>query len=179
MSEYIVEGKSIQDLRNLALILRKILHLEHQKFFPIVEMLDVFAEIFDNFSYEIVEDKELPYDTHADINTITGHIRIKESVYNGACNGNGRDRMTIAHELGHYFTLCLCGFKLKRNFSSKKIKSYNDPEWQAKCFAGELLIPAHLMKNCSLDEIVKECKVSYEAAENQYKKINSKGSDES
>ena len=102
MTEYIVEPKSRQDLRNLTVILRKFLKLENEKYFPITELLDVLSEIFDNFSYEIVEDNELPFGTHADTNTLTGHIRIRESVYEGACNGNGRDRMTIAHELGHY-----------------------------------------------------------------------------
>lgn len=176
MAEYIVEPKSRQDIRDLTLMLRKFLGLENEKYFPITELLDVLAEIFDNFSYEIVENNELP---HADTNTLTGHIRIRESVYEGACNGNGRDRMTIAHEIGHYFTICFCGFKLERNFTNKKIKAYRDPEWQAKCFAGELLVPAHLMKGCSVGEIIEECGVSYDAAKIQYKKINSERSDAS
>ena len=124
MTEYIVEPKSRQNLRNLTLILRKFLNLENEKYFPITELLDVLAEIFDNFTYEIVEDNEMPFGTHADTNTLTGHIRIRESVYEGACNGNGRDRMTIAHELGHYFTICFCEFKLERNFANKKVKTY-------------------------------------------------------
>lgn len=179
MAEYIVEPKSRQDIRELTLILRKFLGLENVKYIPITELLDVFAEIFDNFSYEIVENNELPYGTHADTNALTGHIRIRESVYEGACNGNGRDRMTIAHEIGHYFTICFCGFKLERNFDNKKVKAYRDPEWQAKCFAGEFLVSAHLMKDCSVEEIIKECGVSYDAAKIQYRKINSERSDAS
>ena len=46
--------------------------------------------------------------------------------------------MTIAHEIGHYFTLCFCGFRLERNFSGGKIPAFRDPEWQAKCFAGDV-----------------------------------------
>ena len=179
MTEYIVEPKSRQELRELTLILRKYLNLENEKYFPITELLDVLAEIFDNFSYEVVEDNELPPGTHADTNASTGHIRIKESVYEGACNGNGRDRMTIAHELGHYFTICFCGFKFERNFTNKKVAAYRDPEWQAKCFAGELLIPAHLMVGCSIEESVDKCGVSYDAAEIQYRKINAGRSDSS
>ncbi len=75
---------------------------------PIVELLDILTEIFKDFSYEIVDDTELPLIMHADTDVRTGHIRIKESVYERACNGEGRDRMTIAHEIGHYFTLCFC-----------------------------------------------------------------------
>ncbi len=177
MAEYIVEPKSRQDIRDLTVALRKILKLENEKYFPIVEVLDVLAEIFDDFSYEIVEDNELAFNEHANTDIITGHIRIKESVYEGACNGNGRDRMTIAHELGHYFMICSCGFRLQRNFSNKKVEAYCDPEWQAKCFGGELLISSDLMKGYSAREIVKECVVSYDAAKIQYNVINNEWSD--
>lgn len=64
-------------------MLREYLKLENEKYFPITELLDVLAEVFDNFSYEVVEDSELPIGTHADTDVRTGHIRIKESVYDG------------------------------------------------------------------------------------------------
>ena len=53
------------------------------------------TDLFDDFNYEVVEDKVLSKKVHADTDIRTGHIRIKESVYEGACNGEGRDRMTI------------------------------------------------------------------------------------
>ena len=105
MSNYMVEAKSRADLRKLARILRKHLKLDDVLYFPIVELLDVLTEIFDDFNYEVVEDTVLSKKVHADTDIRTGHIRIKESVYDGACKGEGRDRMTIAHEIGHYFTL--------------------------------------------------------------------------
>ena len=100
------------------------------------------------------------------------HIRIKESVYNGAAEGNGRDRMTIAHEIGHYFTLCFCGFQFQRNFKKETVPAYRSPEWQAKCFAGELLIDFDLVYNMQPYEIVDKCGVSYEAAYYQYNQIH-------
>ena len=171
MSNYMGEAKSRIDLRKLARILRKHLNLDDELYFPIVELLDVFTEIFDDFNYEVVEDTVLSKKVHADTDIRTGHIRIKESVYNGACNGEGRDRMTIAHEIGHYFMLCFCGFKLERNFSDRKIPIFRDPEWQAKCFAGELMIPAHLVKGMSKFEITRRCGVSFNAAHEQYKHL--------
>lgn len=171
--EYIVESKSRRELRRLANILRCALGLENVIFFPIVETLDVLSELFDNFSYEIVEDSAFPSNIHADTDIRTGHIRIKETVYNRACEGEGRDRMTIAHEIGHFFTLCLCGFKLQRNYDKKcVIPSYKDPEWQAKCFAGELMIPAHLVSDMCPSTIAMQCGVSEVAARCQYKKIH-------
>lgn len=170
--EYIVEAKSRRELREIARAFRKCLGLEKELYFPIVEVLDVLAEVFEGFSYEIVEDSELPKSTHADTDVLSGHIRIKESVYEGACNGEGRDRMTIAHEIGHYFTLCFCGFKFQRNFDDRKdIPNYCDPEWQAKCFAGELLVPADLVGEMSPYAIAEECGVSLPAAKYQFDKL--------
>ena len=52
MTEYIVEPKSRLQLRELARMLREYLKLENEKYFPITELLDVLAEVFDNFSYD-------------------------------------------------------------------------------------------------------------------------------
>ena len=168
MSEYVVEPKSRWQLRQLANVLRDKLGLHNTLFFPIVELLDLMCELFDSFSYEIVPDSEFPPDIHGDTNILKQHIRIKESVYLGAAQGVGRDRMTIAHEIGHYFTLCFCGFTFQRNFNMKEVPAYQSPEWQAKCFAGELLIPAHLTNNMKPYEIMNQCGVSLPAATYQY-----------
>lgn len=169
MTGYIVEAKSRKDLRDLANTLRDKLGLTKKLYMPIVELLDILTEIFKDFSYEIVDDTELPLIMHADTDVRTGHIRIKESVYERACNGEGRDRMTIAHEIGHYFTLCFCGFRLRRNFTKQKVKNFEDPEWQAKCFAGEFMIPKHLVEKMTPSQISEVCGVSLDAAEYQYK----------
>lgn len=168
-TDYIVQGTSRNNLRKLARNIRKMFGLDNELYFPIVESLDVFSEVFRGFSYEIVEDSELPRGVHADTDVRTGHIRIKESIYERACDGAGRDRMTIAHEIGHYLTLCVCGFKLQRNYEpEKEIPAYKNPEWQAKCFAGELMIPAHLVKGMNAVEISIKCGVSLDAANVQW-----------
>ena len=132
MSEYCVEPKSRKDLRFLANQVREALGLKDALWIPIVRILDVLAEVINDFNYEIVPDEEQQKNVHAETNIRTGHIKIKESVYNRACEGEGRDRMTIAHEIGHYFTLCFCGFNLQRNYEKTKVPPYCDPEWQAK-----------------------------------------------
>ncbi len=163
--DYSVEPRSRADLRRLASEIRKALRLDKQLYFPIVELLDVLEETLDGFSYLIIPDDELPPNKHADTNVYTGEIRIKESVYNGARRGNGRDRMTIAHEFSHFMTLCFLGMKLSRTIGGERIKSYEDPEWQAKCLAGELLIPYTLTIGMTTGKIVEKCGVSYSAAE--------------
>ncbi len=172
MVEYVVEAKSRRQLRSLASILRTYLELENEMYFPIVELLDVMYEIFPQFSCEIVPDSTFPSNVHADTDVINHHIRIKESVYDGAAEGNGRDRMTIAHEIGHYFTLCFCGFKFQRNFKEEMVPAYKSPEWQAKCFAGELLIDRDLVYNLQPYEIAEKCGVSLDAAFYQFNQIH-------
>lgn len=167
---YSVEPRSRSDLRRLAHSIREVLGYENQFALPIVDLLDVFEEALPRFSYSIIPDDELPPHKHADTNVYTGEIRIKESVYEGARCGNGRDRMTIAHEFAHFITLCLLGFKLNRTVGSKKLRAYEDPEWQAKCLAGELMIPHDLIAGMNVFDVVQKCGVSESAARYQLSK---------
>lgn len=171
MGEYIVESKSREDLRELALAIREDFGIKNVLWVPIIEMLDVFSELFEGFSYEIVPDTEMPPGVHAETDIVTGHITIRESVYERACDGKGRDRMTIAHEIGHYIMLCYCGFKLQRNYDGREILPYNDPEWQAKCFAGELMMGHNVISGMNLRDIYKSCGVSLKAARYQFDHI--------
>ncbi len=171
MDRYIVEAKSRSDLRELADIVREKLGLRDALWVPVVELLDILSELLDDFSYEVVPDDEMEANIHAETDITTGHITIKESVYDRACEGKGRDRMTIAHEIGHYFTLCFCGFKLQRCFDNEPIPAYKDPEWQAKCFAGELMMGHNVISEMSLRDIYKSCGVSLKAAKYQFKHI--------
>jgi len=171
LGEYLVEPKSRKELRRLARIFRKVLRLDDCLYFPIVQVLEALPEFFHNFSCEIVEEDELSPGIHADTDILAKHIRIRQRVYDRACEGEGRDRMTIAHEIGHYLLLCVFGFKLERNFKNEGIPPCRDPEWQAKCFAGELIGSAHLVKGMSEEEISNKCGVSLDAARLQHKHL--------
>ena len=171
MERYMVEAKSRADLRELADMVREKLGLKDTLWVPIVELLDILSELLEDFSYEIVPDDEMEPGIHAETDITTGHITIKESIYDRACEGKGRDRMTIAHEIGHYFMLCFCGFKLQRCFDKDPIPAYKDPEWQAKCFAGELMMGHNVISKMSLRDIYKSCGVSLRAAAYQFKHI--------
>lgn len=49
----------------------------------------------------------------------------------------------------------------------EEIPFYINPEWQANTFAAELLVPMDLVKNMSANDIVKNCKVSWQCAKIQ------------
>lgn len=169
---FICEPLSRQDFRDYALKIRKKLGVEKEFRFPIIEFFDIIPLLFPKLSCEVVEDSHFSAEIHDDTDILNHTIRIRQSVYDGACNENGRDRMTIMHEIAHYLILCVNGIKSQRNFDKGSIKAYCDPEWQAKCLAGEIMIPAHLVSGLNPSEVEKKCGVSFQAAQYQLKKIS-------
>ena len=107
---------------------------------------------------------------HAELDVVNRHMKIREDVYEGAARGNGRDRMTIMHEIAHLFLIVIFGVKLTRTFASSELPAYKDPEWQAKALAGELMCPAHMIKEMMPEQIASKCGVSIDAARYQLSK---------
>ena len=151
MSNYCIEPKSRKDLREIALRIREAFGLRDCLYFPIVEFMEhMMPRMFENYNFEIIDDDELPpnKDAVTEIENGFGTVKIKQSVYEGACDGDGQHRMTIAHEIvGHFIPMCVLGFKFYRFYGSEELEAYRDPEWQAKCLAGEFMMPEHLVKD--------------------------------
>jgi len=89
-------------------------------------------------------------------------IRIREDVYERACNGYGRDRLTMAHELGHLLLHRVETITLAREDGD--IPPYKDPEWQANAFAGELLGLYEYIKDMSIIDIASHYGITEKAA---------------
>ena len=53
--------------------------------------------------------------------------------------------------------------KLTRSFD-EHVPAYQDPEWQAKCLAGELMVPYELVGGMSAAAVANACGVSLQAA---------------
>ena len=168
MKRYSVEAKSRIELRQLSLKIREKVGYRDCLYFPIVSFMEhVMPKYFSNYNYEIVPDRELlsNQDAVTIIQGAQGTVVIKESVYEGACSGNGRHRMTIAHEVvGHYVPVCVMGYKIVSLRDGEKVKAYNDPEWQAKCLSGEFMMPQHLVGGDSPEQLIQKCGVSQSAA---------------
>lgn len=156
-------------LRDYALSIRKFLQLENGTWLPVVELLERFDIIINDndFYYEVVEDDYFPVGTHAAYFPEDNCIRVKNCVYVGACNNCGRDRMTIVHEMAHVFLLKVSNIQFNRCFEGEVVRTCCDSEWQAKCLAGEFMMPCHLVKDQSVVEIAQNCGVSLQAAEFQ------------
>lgn len=145
------EARDRKQIRTITYLLRKDLNLEKTKRFPIMEVLEnVMPVLYPEFHLDIVEDCKLQ-GRMAETCPEQFEIRVKETVYQAACNGNAWARMVMAHELGHFMlhsshnTMFTC---MDRN---SKIPPEMDPERQADIFAAELLMPMQLLKEAKYE----------------------------
>lgn len=155
-------------IRTVANIFRKIMNAE--SYFDIIAFLErKMIDLDPEFILEIVEDDKLPF-AYAQSYPDKHLIQVRESVYYGAINNNGRDRFTLCHEFGHYI------FHSSENISymraDRKLEAYKNPEWQANTFAGELLVPENIAREKTVSEIVNQCKVSYAVAQIQKQEVS-------
>lgn len=156
-------------IRELALDLRRTFGFEQDLRFPILEVAELLLPQLDrHYSFEVAEADVLGSShglTEREGDHVT--IKIRDDVYELAYQGAGRDRGTVAHEIGHYL-MHARSTTLHRHFGGK-LDTCEDPEWQAKCFQGELLVPKHLVHGMNAMTAAEVCGVSVCAAEYQLK----------
>jgi len=167
MSYYIAAPMSRNDISAITNIIRDACGLTKEKYFRVVDVLELFLPSFDSdFVMEIADvhamrEEGMAYpENHV--------IVLRQDVYEGAIKGNSRDRFTVAHEIGHY--ILHTPNRIQRTGlarSKERLKAYLDPEWQANTFAGELLAPLQVISGLTIEEISRECGVSKKTAEIQ------------
>lgn len=169
---YRTSAKGRGAIRKLAIEWKKQLGLEKSLYLPVVQIYEILPMIYPGLTTDIVDDNEFPKGKFAETEIETKTIRLSRSVYDGACEGKGFERMTIMHEVGHFEMLANSPVKLYREVN-RPVAAFEDPEWQAKCFAGEAMIDKELVRNMEPREIALQCGVSMQAAVyqwNQYQK---------
>lgn len=170
MASFAVKPLSIVKIREKASIIRNIFDSE-MKYFPIVPFLEnIMPQIFDDFYVEICTIEEMG-NCHGLACPTENCIKIREDVYVRATQGYGRDRFTLAHELGHFLMHQPQNISFARTGQVDKIEAYKDPEWQANTFAAELLMPIDLIDTDDAYIISEEFGVSPTAASLRVKKI--------
>ena len=128
-----------------------------------VDIVKVFEYILTQIGveFEIVPKHEMGT-KHGETIPSENRIRIREDVYERACNGYGRDRLTMAHELGHLLLHRAETITFAREDGD--IPPYKDPEGQANAFAGELLAPYEYIKDMSVIDIARYYGITEKAA---------------
>ena len=161
--------RSRSDIRRFVRELKRVTGFENDLYFPVVEFMElVLPSIIPEFSYEYVTVSEMG-NLHGETFPSKSIIRIREDVYERAINGEGRDRMTIAHEIGHLLLHEDDEISLCRPDPHHPVRVYESPEWQADCLGGELLASSYLIKGMTSLEVADRCVVSLQAAEVQLK----------
>lgn len=171
-----VPASSRKQIRQAAEITRLVLekiHGNESLYLPIVEMLEFdLPKIDPDYSFEVWS-KNRMQSNHGLTITSEKTIILREDVYERALEGHGRDRMTAAHELGHYILHSNVDITFAR--ADAQLKSYEDSEWQANCFGGEILVPfsrKEILIEKTVQEIADLCGVSIDAAAYQKKCLN-------
>ena len=150
---------------------RAILGLKEDAFVDVIKVLELAMPMLDsNFSYSIRMKEDMEIDAHAYTDPDNNEIAILDEIYSRAVEGHGRDRMTIAHEIGHYILHNKQMSVLTRVYPGERVKTFEDPEWQASAFAGEFLCPASKTHGLSVAKLAVKFGVSMDAARNQKKK---------
>lgn len=170
MTKCIAQPLSRADIREMARFIRKVAGQENDLCFDIVKFLDVILPKIDPDFNLIIEEESAMGECHGLTYPDRNEIHIRRDVYERACEGYGRDRLTMAHELFHLLQHEKRNISYARVNGDVEIERFRDPEWQASAFGGELLVPWHLTKGMNAMEIAQQCKVSYAAARTQIAK---------
>jgi Zn-dependent peptidase ImmA (M78 family) len=161
------EPLSRSNIRDLASSLREAFGMKNQPYADVGRLMEfVLPQVMEGYEFQVRTMVEMG-SSHGLTSPDERRIILREDVYDGLCEGKGRDRYTAAHELGHLVMHSNGRVMLRRG--EEKPVTYCNPEWQANCFAGEFLMPFDLVKGfVSPAEISTKCGVSSEAARVQW-----------
>lgn len=151
---------SISDIEKIAYIIRRIFKISNDEAFPIFDILEFFYEKGAlTIQYLDNDDPIFEKDTPAKYNPIDNFIYLKTSVLEEIENCEYRSNFTLAHEFFHFIQFHVLKFEFEE---VDKCLSYEDPEWQANEFAGQLLIPKTYLEAVDYDPklIAEKFKVS-------------------
>ncbi len=158
-----------------AVQLRKALNVENEPYFKVIHAIEVImCNKLELIDFEV--------DDRATMGQAEGYtcpngkfIRLREDVYIGAINNDGRSRFTAAHELGHWM-LHTNGAKLSRIQPGKSVPAYRSAERQADQMAAELLMPRRFFSMEDTPQtVVDRHGVSFSAATHRLRFLERKG----
>jgi Zn-dependent peptidase ImmA (M78 family) len=131
-------ARTVSDIRTLATSFRDAIGVEPNAQLPIAAIMEFALP-------RMLPDYVMAVRTRAEMGDDLGlaqpdrnFIAFREDVYDGLLRGEGRDRFTASHELGHLILHQRENLLLPRSGRASSV--FTDPEWQANTFAAELLM---------------------------------------
>lgn len=159
-----VAPRSSAVIESVAMQFREYVKLNDRVEFPIVAV----AELLIGEGFEVVDEEDMGADEGRSYPDL-GKMLIRRDVYDAAVDGDARSRFTMAHEMGHM--VMHVGASYARNNSGAVMQIYENSEWQADEFAGNLLAPLHIIRGWTATQISEHCKISLPAAMIRLKKV--------
>ena len=165
---------SRKQIRELTRQIRKALGIDDVAYLDVAWLLEfVLPKALPGFVLDVRDRLNMGND-HGQAKPDHNMMVLREDVYLGALEGRGRDRGTVLHELGHI--LLHKSDRLTHRHADGPSKTFRDPEWQAKAFSGEFLVPAHLVAGFrSVKGVAEACGVSYDSAKFQLRAYRKEG----
>ena len=155
-------------VREISKFARRMLKIKTVKF-PVLKALEKLIDKFpNNLFYRILPDDEFETNVMAEL-VPEGNdvycIKIRETVYEKAVNGDRASLGFICHEMCHFILIHIfdagpvmyvnvSGLAYARSFKDKELPRYKSMEWQAMALCGEIMIPYEKCKNYSFNQIV-------------------------
>lgn len=155
-------------VREISKFARKMLKIKTVKF-PVLKALEKLIDKFpNNLYYRILPDDEFGTNVMAEL-VPEGNdvycIKIRETVYEKAVNGDRASLGFICHEMCHFILIHIFeagpvlykgenGLAYARSFKDKELPRYKSMEWQAMALCGEIMIPYERCKDYSFKQIV-------------------------
>jgi Zn-dependent peptidase ImmA (M78 family) len=141
----VVRARTAREVEEIATQARRDLELAPSDRVSMTPLLEqVLYDLIDGYDFQVEEDRVM-----GDLDGLTDCtrpiIKIKNSVYHALQRGEGRARMTAAHEFGHL--LMHCGMPTYHP-SATKHDPLRDPERQANIFAAAFLMPRSEFVKC-------------------------------
>lgn len=167
--DYITKRLSRKDIRQFAIVFRKIFGVEQDVPFPVLYALEKVPDIFKGSAVCVVKDSELPPNIPARCTPLSDGgflIEISETDYEGAYSRSvGGYLAHICHEMCHAFLFTL-GYTpiYERSFHNREVRPCESVEWQAKALCGEVMMPYEATIDLTVEQIAAKYHVSLEAA---------------
>lgn len=177
MSDHKVIVKSLSrgNIRGLTKKVRNMTNVANDRGFCVIDWLENKFIPRSDFEFDVV-DIESMGDEHALTDHENKMIYIRSDVYERALDGHGRGRMTIVHEVGHCIMHTPERVLYARAFGTARPKAFQDPEWQAKAFAGEFMMPCELIEEgMTVSECAGVFGISLAATKHQIKTFEKDG----
>ncbi len=155
-------------IRKISKFVRKMLKIKTVKF-PVLKALERLIDKFPkNLYYRILPDDKFEVNVMAELVPEGNEvycIKLRETVYEKAVNGDRASLGFICHEMCHFILIHIfdagpvmllnkSGLVYARTFKEKELLRYKSMEWQAMALCGEIMIPYEKCKDYSFKRIV-------------------------